>query len=189
MKKNRAATEDKIYQAFLEILKEKGPQGIGINSVAKQAGVSKGLIYRYFGGMKGLLLEYAKSGDFFKSLFTIKDGENPIENLKNFTKEGTKELRENIFAQEILRWQLMENNENTKDLFKYTNSQISKVFSMDGKDHALNNSFQLMIGGYIYFILLSKFNKTFLSTDLTSTKTWDNFDQAILKTIQLYSEQ
>lgn len=188
MKKNRAETEKKIYHAFLEVLREKGPQGIGINAIAKQAGVSKELIYRYFGGIKGLLLLFAKKGDFFKSLLAIDQKKDPIENLKTFTKEGTKELRENILAQEILRWQVLENNENTKELFKYFNNQIGKTFTLNEKDSSLNDAFQLMIGGYIYFTLLSKFNKTFISTDLSSEETWNNFDDAIEKTIELFSK-
>jgi len=188
MKKNRAATEEKIYNAFLSVLKEKGPQGAGINAIAKEAGVSKGLIYRYFDGIKGLLLRYAKSGDFFKSLLTIDDTKSGVENLKNFTKEGTKELRENLLAQEILRWQLIENNENTKDLFKYTNRRMGKAFAIDNRESSLNDAMQLMIGGYVYFALLSKFNKTFVTTDLTSDQTWDKFDKAIEKTIELFEE-
>jgi len=188
MKKDRAATEDKIYEAFLDILKKEGPQGVGINAIAKKASVSKELIYRYFGGMKGLLLRFAQKGDFFKSLQTIDEKKDSIENLKGFIKEGTKELRENVLTQEILRWQLIENNENTKSLFKYFNAQIGNTFTINEKDESLNAAFQLMIGGYVYFTLLSKFNKTFIATDLTSEDTWENFDDAIAKTIELFSK-
>jgi uncharacterized membrane protein (DUF485 family) len=45
-----------------------------------------------------------------------------------------------------------------------------------------------MLGGYIYFTLLSKFNKTFISTDLTSEATWENYDAAIAKTMDLFSK-
>lgn len=190
MKKDRPATEKKIYSAFLSILKEKGPQGVGINAIAKEAGVSKELIYRYFGGLKGLLLQYAQKGDFFKSLLVLDDKEkSSVEDLKQFAKEGTKELRENKLSQEILRWQLLENNKETKDLFKYTNSQIGKIFAISDKDTSLNHAFQLMIGGYVYFTLLSKFNKTFINTDLTKEETWEKFDKALEKTIDLFNEK
>lgn len=188
MKKDRAVTEEKIYKAFLYILEEKGPQGVGINAIAKEAGVSKTLIYRYFGGMKGLLLSFAQKGDFFKSLLTIDAKKDNLENLKNFVKEGTKELRENVLTQEILRWQLLENNDDTKSLFKYFNTQVGKTFTINEKDDSLNSAFQLMIGGYVYFTLLSKFNKTFITTDLTSEATWKNYDNAILKTIEMFSK-
>ncbi|MFA5297760.1 MAG: TetR/AcrR family transcriptional regulator [Lutibacter sp.] len=190
MKRDRLATEKKIYHAFLSILKEKGPQGVGINAIAKEAGVSKGLIYRYFGGLDGLLLQYAQKGDFFKSLLVLDNKEkSSVEDLKKFAKEATKELRENKLAQEILRWQLLENNKETKELFKYTNTQVEKIFAINDKDTSLNHAFQLMIGGYVYFTLLSKFHKKFITTDLTQEKTWENFDNALEKTIELFNEK
>ncbi|MGO4820662.1 MULTISPECIES: TetR/AcrR family transcriptional regulator [unclassified Flavobacterium] len=188
MKKDRGLTEEKIYNAFLDILKDKGPQGVGINAIAKEAGVSKTLIYRYFGGMKGLLLTFAQKGHFFKSLLSIDENKDNLDNLRSFIKEGTKELRENSLTQEILRWQLIENNEDTKSLFKYFNAQVGKTFTINEKDESLNAAFQLMLGGYVYFTLLSKFNKTFISTDLTSAKTWENYDEAIAKTIEMFSK-
>ncbi|AUC85310.1 TetR/AcrR family transcriptional regulator [Polaribacter sp. ALD11] len=189
MKKDRAATEAKIYESFLSLLEEKGPQAVGINAIAKKAGVSKELIYRYFGGLQGLLLQLAKKGDFFKSMLSLQNKDlETVEGVKEFAKAGTKELRENKLTQEILRWQLLENNEATHDLFKFSNQQIDKVFSISNKDSSLNHAFQLMIGGYVYFTLLSKFNKTFITTDLTSPESWENFDKAIEKTIDLFNK-
>jgi AcrR family transcriptional regulator len=189
MKKNREITEKNIYEAFLFLLKENGPKGVGINAIAKKAGVSKELIYRYFGGIKGLLLKYAQTGDFFKPILILDDKEHSsVEDLKQFAREGTKELRENKLAQEILRWQLLENNKETKDLFKYTNAHIAKIFAINDQDTSLNHAFQLMIGGYMYFTLLSKFNKTFITTDLTKDETWEKFDKALEKTIELFNK-
>ena len=189
MKKDRAATEDKIYESFLSLLEEKGPQAVGINAIAKKAGVSKELIYRYFGGLQGLLLQLAKKGDFFRSMLALHDKDlATVEDLKEFAKSGTQELRENKLTQEILRWQLLENNEVTRDLFKYSNKEIGKMFAISDKDSSLNHAFQLMIGGYVYFTLLSKFNKKFITTDLTSQESWDNFDKAIEKTIDLFNK-
>lgn len=189
MKKDRAATEDRIYESFLSLLEEQGPQGVGINAIAKKAGVSKELIYRYYGGLQGLLLHLAKKGDFFKSMLSLHDKElESIEELKDFVKVGTKELRENKLTQEILRWQLLENNEATRELFKYSNKEMGKMFAISDKDSSLNHAFQLMIGGYVYFTLLSKFNKKFITTDLSSQESWDNFDKAIEKTIDLFNK-
>jgi hypothetical protein len=46
-----------------------------------------------------------------------------------------------------------------------------------------------MIGGPVYLTLLSKFNTTFNNTDLTSKTTWNNYDDAILKTIEMFSKR
>jgi AcrR family transcriptional regulator len=53
--RDRPATERRILDAAQSILIEQGPSGFGVNAVARAAGVDKQLIYRYFGGLDGLL--------------------------------------------------------------------------------------------------------------------------------------
>jgi len=44
-----------IVAAARQVLAEAGFQGFGVNAVARQAGCDKQLIYRYFGGLDGLV--------------------------------------------------------------------------------------------------------------------------------------
>nr|CAD6418137.1 TetR/AcrR family transcriptional regulator [Rhizobium sp. Q54] len=53
--KNRAQTEAAIFRAARNLLAEEGFQGFGINAIARRAGCDKQLIYRYYGGLDGLL--------------------------------------------------------------------------------------------------------------------------------------
>lgn len=53
--RDRQATEARILEAAQSILVTDGPSGFGVNAVARQAGVDKQLIYRYYGGLDGLL--------------------------------------------------------------------------------------------------------------------------------------
>jgi len=53
--KNRAQTEAAILSAARELLADEGFQGFGINAIARRAGCDKQLIYRYYGGLDGLL--------------------------------------------------------------------------------------------------------------------------------------
>lgn len=53
--RDRGATETRILDAAQAILLASGPAGFGVNAVARAAGVDKQLIYRYFGGLDGLL--------------------------------------------------------------------------------------------------------------------------------------
>ena len=54
-RRDRAATEERILTAVGEVLARDGFAAIGVNAIAKQAGVDKVLIYRYFGGLPELL--------------------------------------------------------------------------------------------------------------------------------------
>lgn len=53
--RDRARTETAIFRAARDLLAEQGFQGFGINAIARRAGCDKQLIYRYYGGLDGLL--------------------------------------------------------------------------------------------------------------------------------------
>ena len=53
--RDRARTEAAIVAAAREVRAEDGFQGFGVNAVARRAGCDKQLIYRYFGGLDGLV--------------------------------------------------------------------------------------------------------------------------------------
>lgn len=53
--RDRARTEAAILAAARNVLAQTGFQGFGVNAVARQAGCDKQLIYRYFGGLEGLV--------------------------------------------------------------------------------------------------------------------------------------
>src|SRR3990167_678198 len=74
--RNREQTAARMVAAVGEVLARDGFSGVGVNAVAKQAGVDKVLIYRYFGGLPQLLQAYGRSGDFWPST-TEMTGEDP----------------------------------------------------------------------------------------------------------------
>ena len=63
MARSRAETTEKILEALDRVLTRDGVRGVGINAVAREAGVDKVLIYRYFGGMQELLRAFAEGAD------------------------------------------------------------------------------------------------------------------------------
>lgn len=64
-------TEEKLIAATGELLSEQGIAAVGVNAVSERAGVEKVLVYRYFGGIEGLLEAYALRGDFWPSLVEL----------------------------------------------------------------------------------------------------------------------
>jgi AcrR family transcriptional regulator len=53
--RDREATERRLLDAARAVLAASGAEGFGVNAVARAAGCDKQLIYRYFGGLDGLL--------------------------------------------------------------------------------------------------------------------------------------
>ncbi|MDO8838543.1 MAG: helix-turn-helix domain-containing protein [Parvibaculum sp.] len=63
--RDRAGTEGTILDAVSRLILRDGLSGVGINALAREAGVDKVLIYRYFGDLDGLYRAYAEHGDFW----------------------------------------------------------------------------------------------------------------------------
>ncbi len=55
MERDREATRTKILDAVERLAVRDGFESCGVNAIAQEAGVDKVLIYRYFGGVDGLL--------------------------------------------------------------------------------------------------------------------------------------
>ncbi len=73
--RNRSNTEQVILDAAKAVLAEEGFSKFGVNAIARRAGCDKQLIYRYYGGIDGLIdaigLDLA---DLFQSLLSEPEG-------------------------------------------------------------------------------------------------------------------
>jgi AcrR family transcriptional regulator len=118
--RDRAATEARILAAVGQVLARDGCAGIGVNAVAKQAGVDKVLIYRYFGGLPELLRAFAASGGFWPTLAELL-GPDPAaflslpaaERYAGFFDHFVEALRARPLTVEILAGEVAERNELT----------------------------------------------------------------------------
>jgi len=63
--KDKEQTKQRLIDAVGVLLREKGFRHVKVNEVAAEAHVSKILIYRYFGGLDGLIDAYIKQKDFW----------------------------------------------------------------------------------------------------------------------------
>ncbi|HVY88493.1 MAG TPA: helix-turn-helix domain-containing protein [Hyphomonadaceae bacterium] len=53
--RDREATEQRFLEAAARVIARDGAASLGVNAIAAEAGADKKLIYRYFGGLDGLL--------------------------------------------------------------------------------------------------------------------------------------
>lgn len=61
----RAATEDALLDAFERVLARDGIRNLTVNAVVEEAGVGKPLLYRYFGGLDGLVAAWGRRRQFW----------------------------------------------------------------------------------------------------------------------------
>ena len=112
----RKKTEQSILAALEEQLIEGGMQGLGINVVAKRAGVSKELIYRYFGGMPGLMLAWMQGRDYWSSKAGVLGSDDtsnlsPAALIAAMLREQEAVLARDQAVAEVRRWELVERSE------------------------------------------------------------------------------
>ncbi len=135
MARNKEQTKEKIIAAAGHLLATEGFRNFGVNALARQAGVDKVLIYRYFGGLPGLLRAFGESADFWPTLaevtggapeaFRNKDlGEGVADLLVNFSRA----LRRRPLTQEIMAWEMVEQNELTAILAEMREDWAKRLF-------------------------------------------------------------
>ena len=116
----RDLTEKKILKAVARLLVKRGVDGLGMNVVAKAAGVDKVLIYRYFGDLGGLLRRYGESVDFWPTFDEVLGPERDVLRepdagriasriLVNYARA----LRRRPTTLELLAWECSHRNELT----------------------------------------------------------------------------
>lgn len=105
--RDRQLSEEKLINAVGELIEETGFEHLGINQVAKKAGFSKNLIYRYFESLDGLIYAYMKKYDFWVNAITERPDVSDVKGyLKGFYRREIAEYRGNIALKRLRRWEL-----------------------------------------------------------------------------------
>ncbi len=183
----REATEKKILDALEAQIRETGMVGVGINAVAKKAGVSKELIYRYFDGMSGLLLAWMQRQDFWTSRAGLLSAEEssqrtPAELILKMLHDQIEALGGNESLREIRRWELIEVNEVTAQLAQ-RREKAAKAFidRVDGLTRELDvpANVAIMLAGVLYLMLRSRTESHFLGIPLRTAAGWQRLYAAL----------
>lgn len=130
MQKSRINTEQKILKALDSLLLNQGFPAVGINAIAREAGCDKVLIYRYFDGLEGLLERFAEINDLWWTLDEIiHENMDEIsqmsltEFLDLLLKRHIKAVQQRPLTQEIMAWEMSDNNPLTQALNKIRTEQ------------------------------------------------------------------
>ena len=120
MAKDSQETRARLVEAVGRVLSKEGFEKIGINSVAREAGVDKVLIYRYFDGLKGLVAAFCSREGFWPSPLELMGGDRDAFARKPYAQqlaEGVinylRAIRARPLAQEVLAWRFLVQNELT----------------------------------------------------------------------------
>jgi AcrR family transcriptional regulator len=190
MARNRSKEETKsrILQAVGRLLAESGFSSLGINAIAREAGVDKVLIYRYFTDLPTLLQAFGQEGDYLSPIIIppeLENAESLTDGLFHLLTYFQKELQERPITQEIMRWELTENNELIRELiavrYKVSGERLKFLDDKFGipPDPDMTTITTILGAGIIYLILRSKISPAFAGLDFSTAEGWERIDAAI----------
>ncbi|NJO42040.1 MAG: TetR/AcrR family transcriptional regulator [Cyanobacteria bacterium CRU_2_1] len=196
MVRDKEETKARILAAVGKLLAESGFQQLGINAIAREAGVDKVLIYRYFENLPTLLQTFGKEGNYWLTVEELVGDEATIEAealekwMSLLLVRFLRDLQQRSITQEILRWELLEGNELTQELaqvrdrmatdsLKFLNQKCA--FPPDKDIPAIS---AVLIAGIVYLVLRTKISPTFLGIDFSSPSGWQRIEAAILSLVE-----
>ncbi len=108
--RDREETERLILSAAKQVLAEDGFAGFGVNAIARRAGCDKQLVYRYFGGLDGLVDAIgADIANWWSERLSLKERPRSYRQMVEHLLLGMMEaLREDPLMQKIVAWEMSE---------------------------------------------------------------------------------
>jgi AcrR family transcriptional regulator len=189
--RDRAATEERILAAVGEVLARDGFGALGVNAIARAAGVDKVLIYRYFGGLPELLRTWGASGRFWPSVAELVGDDAPRlaqmpteQRFTLFFERFIDALRRRPLTVEILAAEIVQRNELTAILEaerEQWGEQVEAAFG--GPEWArqphLRGTTLLLVAGLQYLLVRARTVRVFGGIDLHSDAGWAQLKAAL----------
>lgn len=193
--RNRDVTSARILKAAAELLAEDGFQNFGVNAVARRAGCDKQLIYRYYGGMDGLVdaigFELARwieekmpVGGNAGFMLTYGD---LVEHMMMLFMQA---LRDDPLTRRIIAWEVSDNSPQVRRLSEARSRALGlwiekvrgKMPPPKGVDHVALNA--MLIAAVQHVVLAGATASRFAGLELSTDKDWDRIAQAVRRLVR-----
>jgi AcrR family transcriptional regulator len=183
--RDRAQTRRRIVEAVGRILARQGFRGVGINAIAREAGVDKVLIYRYFGNIDELLKAFAAESGFWPETVELLGEEPETLSTADLACRAliryARWLRAHPFTLEIMRWELQADNSLVRALVRHREAFIKRVFEAfhhrPGVDLPAFSS--ILTGGITYMALRTRCAEPYNGLRLDSDSDWARIEAAL----------
>ena len=190
--KNREQTEEKILEAVGSIIENQGFEKVGINAIATEAGVSKMLIYRYFGGVEELIAQYLIQKDYWANTDAAMINPEAVgDSIKSMFRRQVEQLRNDITLRRLYRWKLSTNNQNIRQLRNRREENgcrlIKMVSALTGCPDAQVAALASILSASIsYLALLEDQCQSYNGICLQTDEGWNQLMQGIEMIIDLW---
>lgn len=194
--RDREATKKLLMDAVGRVLAKQGFRSVGVNTVAREAGADKVLIYRYFDGLPGLVAAFSKEGDLWPSLDELIGGDMgaflalPLaERMVVAARNYLRGIRTRPLTQEILAWRFLEQNELTDALDTgraMNGARLLELVWAGGDAQAVDvQAFHAVIGAAInHLAIRTRQERTFAGLALDDPATWERLEDMLARIIR-----
>ena len=183
--KDREYTKQKLITAVGVVINRDGFEKVGVNAVANEAKVSKVLIYRYFGSLDDLIIDYLSQNDFWISFsIDLPKDDNLKEFLKKLFREQIFQLRSSKLMGRLHRWELSANNSVIEKLRLRRESKVitlitvvSQLAQYPQEDVAALAT--ILSASITYLTMLCEHCPMYNGIDLQSEKGWSQIAKGV----------
>lgn len=184
--RNRDATRERILAAVGTLLARDGFSGLGVNAVAREAGVDKVLIYRYFGGIEALLDAWGREvlGAYAPSPASEGRPGDAAARASAALLGFVRAAREHPQALEVMRWELVEDNALTRRLAElreaagFTDLERLGVDDARAREVDLPAVAAILSAGLLHLALRARTAPRWLGIPLRSPQGWARLERA-----------
>ncbi len=198
MLRNKNQTKQKIITAVGGLLARDGFAKLGVNALAREAGVDKVLIYRYFDGLPGVLRSYAESTDFWPTPAEVitQDLGQPGDTgsaqiIGDIMVNLARALRNRPLTTEIMAWELVEQNELTNILFERREQWALNIIENYAFEHGqvpadLPALTALLNAAINYLIIRARTTPVFNLVEIDTERGWQRLENMIRELCSSY---
>jgi AcrR family transcriptional regulator len=192
--RDREATERRILDAAGRVIARDGFRGLGVNAVAREAGVDKVLIYRYFGGIEALLDTWGREVLGVAEPEPVPDPATPTTSAADRAAASligfARAARLNPQALEVMRWELVEDNALTRRLADLRESAGMANLSRIGLDEEQARAVDLpalaavLSAGLLHIALRARTAPRWLGIPIRTKQGWARLEQAAVTLVR-----
>lgn len=185
-RRDRHATARRIMNSAKALLEEEGPRALGINAVARRAGVDKQLVYRYFGGLDGLIERLGEEAALWRGKATVAPAESYGAGVAVLMRAYLAELRANPAARNTLAYALADRGDAASALSAAREKAVGRwLAGLKGRTGAppagvdapaLN---ALLLAALDHLALNEAASGRYAGLDLGREETWARLDRAL----------
>jgi AcrR family transcriptional regulator len=195
--RKRRATEAAIVAAFDRLVRRVGVRAVGVNALVEEAGVGKGLIYKYFGGLGGVVKAWAEANKLWPSsaeLMGLSDesfsGLDPAGQLRTVVLNHSEALRANPLATDVLADELLAPSEISAALTDARRRLGQEHQAIYAANHAMREYdhralLMVLLAASTYFAMRAARAPRFMGERLDTRLGWDAMMARLERVIEL----